>query len=660
MSLSQMLEAFDEVSLEAISSKGVIRRAKRDLSTSSYKVIETSVYQAKISTDDQIVTLTEQGPRKAMCTCPATGVCRHIVLSVLALKECSESLQKELGSGDSAAPASDSASTFQSAKDEVRQLTETQLKKYAGADWPRALVIVDGYESIEVSEHGLNCTLSITDALVKVTLISGQSLKESVYKGPKTKQRLLTTVCVILLRKQLGITLEQPIDVVSSKPESIGFDFLNAAKQEVLRSVSAVLNGTPEIAVNRLYDLAISARVQSAPRLVSQLRTLAKLASLATTRHIQFQSSTYIRSSANTYSLLLALEKFPNDFALTGVLKKDFLNAAPLELWMLGATKWRTPNGARGLTAYGFSSQTKQWYSVANARAAGNDPLFDPVSAYNSQVWNAGLLTDLIGGSVLLEQPRISTDNQISLTLDRTGKDLKTRLTWTQLIESSACYSDTHNLKQYLAEALGFGTKRASAPKPFLFAPASYTTPYFNDIDQTYYWGLLDNYDNVVELHFSGEQSTLVNYLVSIQYKIKALLITAEYGTDDIKYNLCSVLTDEKGTLNFFNASFDKMVRKKTMLDRIKSSISSYTSLEYSIDVDPISLLSESVIDACVKSFTVKLSDDEYLVLIRKAETLGLEHLVNAIKQMQVTNTPEAMLKTAYIASEIQLMAHTT
>ena len=660
MSLSQMLEAFDEVSLEALSSKGVIRRAKRDLSTSSHKVIETSVDQAKISTDGQTVTLTGQGPRKAMCTCPATGVCRHIVLSVLALKESSESFQEELSSGDSTAPVSDSVSILQSAKDQVLQLTETQLKKYAGADWLQALVIADGYEGIEVSEHGLNCTLSITDALVQVTLISGHSLKESVYKGPKTKQRLLTTVCVILLRKQSGITLEQPIDVVSSKSESLGFDFINAAKQEVLRSVSAVLNGTPEIAVNRLYDLAISARVQSAPRLVSQLRTLAKLASLATTRHIRFQPSTYIRSSANTYSLLLALEKSPSDFALAGVLKRDFLNADPLELWMLGATKWRTPNGARGLTAYGFSSQTKQWHSVVNARAAGNDLLFDPVSAYNSQVWNAGLLIDLIGGTVLLEQPRISTDNQISLTLESPGKDLKTRLTWAQLIESNACYSNIVDLKEYLAEALGFGTKRTSAPKPFLFAPTNYTTPYFNDIDQIYCWGILDDYDNVVELQFSGEQSTLVNYLVSIQYKIKALLITAEYGTDDIRYNLCSVLTDEKGTLNFFNVFFDEMVRTKTMLDRIKSSISSYTSSEYSIDVDPISLLSESVIDACVKSFTVKLSDDEYRVLNRKAETLGLEYLVNAIKQMQATNTPEAMLKTAYIASEIQLMAHTT
>ncbi len=660
MSLSQMLEAFDEVSLEAISSKGVIRRAKRDLSTSSHNVIETSVDQAKISTDGQTVTLTGQGPRKAMCTCPATGVCRHIVLSVLALKECSEPFQEELSSGDSTAPVSDSVLILQSAKNQVLQLTETQLKKYAGADWGQALVIADGYEGIEVSEHGLNCTLSITDSLVKVTLIFGQSLKESVYKGPKTKQRLLTTVCVILLRKQSGITLEQPIDVVNSKSETLGFDFINAAKQEVLRSVSAVLNGTPEIAVNRLYDLAISARVQSVPRLVSQLKTLAKLASLATTRHVRFQPSTYVRTSANTYSLLMALEKSPSDFALTGVLKRDFLNAGPLELWMLGATKWRTTNGARGLTAYGFSSQTQQWHSVVNARAAGNDPLFDPVSAYSSQVWNAGLLTDLIGSTVLLDQPRISTDSQISLTLDSPGKDLKTRLTWAQLIESNACYSNTVDLKEYLAEALGFGIKRASAPKPFLFAPTNYTRLYFNDIDQTYCWGLLDDYDNVVELQFSGEQSSLVNYLVSIQYKIKALLITAEYDTNDIKYNLCSVLTDEKGVLNFFNISFDGMVRTKTMLDRIKSSISSYSSSEYSIDVDPISQLSESVIGACVKSFTVKLSDDEYLVLNRKAETLGLEYLVNAIKQMQVTNTAEAMLKTVYIASEIQLMARIT
>lgn len=663
MSLKHMLQAFDDISLEAISSKGVIRRAKRDLSSSAHTLVETSDEQATLSTDGHTVTLTALGPKKAICTCPATGVCRHIVLSVLALKECSESSPpKNISVDDSTTPKSTpeptSASTLTSAKDKALQLTQEQLKKYAGADWPQALIIADGSDTIDVSEHGLNCTLSISDALVKVTLISGQGLKDSIYKGPKTKQRLLTTVCVILLRKQSGITLEQATDVVSAASTSIDFEYLNTAKQEILRSISAVLNGTPEIAVNRLYDLAISARLQSAPRLVSQLRTLAKFASLATTRHIQFQPSTYIRYSANTYSLLLALEKDPNDFALTGVLKRDFLKTEPLELWMLGAMKWRTPNGARGLTAYGFSAQTKQWYSVTNARAAGNDPLFDPVSVYSSQVWDTGILSDLIGSSILLELPRISTDKQIPLTLESPGRDLKTRLSWRELIESGACYASVLDLRAYLSETLGVGVRRGYSSKPFLFAPENYTNPYFNDIDQHYYLGIVDNAGNVIELQFSAQQSELVDDLVSIQYKIKALLITAEYGTDSIKYKLCSVLTNEKGGINIFNASFDKIVRTKTMLDKLKSRISSYTASEHSIDVDPISLLSESVIDACVKLTTSTLSDDECQALKRKAEIIGLEYLAHAIKQMQTG--PEAMLRAVYIASEIQLLANTT
>lgn len=653
MNLRQMLEAFDEVSLEAVSSKGVIRRAKRDLSLSAHRVIEASDAQAKLSTDGQIVTLTPLGPTKALCTCPATGVCRHIVLSVLALKEYPDFLQEE-GSVTS-------VPILESAKAQVLQLTEVQLKKYAGADWDQALVVADAYEVIDVSEHGLNCTLSIDDELVKVTLISGQSIKESVFKGPKTKQRLLTTVCLILLRKQSGIAVIQPKDandVVHSTP--IDFEFLNAAKKEVLRSVGAVLNGTPEIAVNRLYDLAISARLASAPRVVSQLRSLAKLASLSTTRHVQFQPSTYIRASANTYFLLLALEKAPSDFALTGVLRREFLNADPLELWVLGATKWRTPNGARGLTAYGFSSQTKQWYSIANARAAGSDPLFSPMSVYHSQIWNAGLLADLIGGSVLLNQPRISADNQISLTLEVPGKDLNARISWEQLVESGACHRNIADLKEYLSETLSSGIRRASAPKPFLFTPTSYTAPYFNDIDQTYYWGLLDNCGNRIELQFSGEQSTLINDLVSLQYKIKALLVTAEYGTEYVMYKLCSVLSDEKGALTVFNVSFDKMVHSKTVFEKIKSSISLYRSSEHSFEVDPISLLSESVVDACIKSSTSKLSTEECQVFVRKAETLGLGYLANALKKMQTTNDLEATLKTVYIASEVQLLASTS
>jgi hypothetical protein len=55
-------------------------------------------------------------------------------------------------------------------------------------------------------------------------------------------------------------------------------------------------------------------------------------------------------------------------------------------------------------------------------------------------------------------------------------------------------------------------------------------------------------------------------YLTSNKYKIKARLVTAEYGAEGIKYKLCSVLTEEKGSLNFFNVGFVRIIRSKKVV----------------------------------------------------------------------------------------------
>ncbi len=95
MSLSAMLETHDANALSALASVGLVRRATRDLEAGKAEVQSRDDAGASVTADGQVVTLDAGGPVAAQCSCPATGICRHIILAILALRESSEADEGE-------------------------------------------------------------------------------------------------------------------------------------------------------------------------------------------------------------------------------------------------------------------------------------------------------------------------------------------------------------------------------------------------------------------------------------------------------------------------------------------------------------------------------------------------------------------------------------
>src|SRR4051794_13215355 len=71
--------------LEALANKGLLRRAQKDYERGEVGAFEASAAGLVVTVSGQRVTLIEAGPAKAACTCPAPGVCQHILAACLAL-----------------------------------------------------------------------------------------------------------------------------------------------------------------------------------------------------------------------------------------------------------------------------------------------------------------------------------------------------------------------------------------------------------------------------------------------------------------------------------------------------------------------------------------------------------------------------------------------
>src|SRR5262249_42334872 len=117
-------------------------------------------------------------------------------------------------------------------------------------------------------------------------------------------------------------------------------------------------------------------------------------------RDIAFEPDVFLAEAATTFALMAALRRQPDDVALTGGVRRDYEAAPGFDLWMLGATTWRTEAGARGLTLHGFVPEDRRWRSVSIAGGGGVVPAFARRAAYESR-GGAGGAAGARGGRVL-------------------------------------------------------------------------------------------------------------------------------------------------------------------------------------------------------------------------------------------------------------------
>ena len=85
--LSRMLASWDEAALVALASKGLLRRASKDVAAGQVALTDRTADRARLEVDGQAVNVTADGPQAAGCSCPATGTCWHILAAVLWLQQ---------------------------------------------------------------------------------------------------------------------------------------------------------------------------------------------------------------------------------------------------------------------------------------------------------------------------------------------------------------------------------------------------------------------------------------------------------------------------------------------------------------------------------------------------------------------------------------------
>ena len=121
--IAELVSGFDDASWEALASKGLLRRARKEIEKLTDIVIAGETVDAlQINVPPVVVTMPISGPAKATCTCPAPGICQHILMAGLHLQTfASETVQAK------------QRTTEASIRDEISHITLDQVKAWVGS-----------------------------------------------------------------------------------------------------------------------------------------------------------------------------------------------------------------------------------------------------------------------------------------------------------------------------------------------------------------------------------------------------------------------------------------------------------------------------------------------------------------------------------------------
>ncbi|MBL8152382.1 MAG: SWIM zinc finger family protein, partial [Blastocatellia bacterium] len=300
--LSQHISLFDQSLLETISSKGLVRRAQKDLESIEPEIEGEEGTFLRLRVVDAFVKINEQGPTKAFCSCPSKEVCRHILIACLWLSKISKT-ENQL-SNETAGESRESPEKSQNKEISYNDLVGWAGKKLVNLAFEK---IANGEEVKIVKER----IVTVTIPTVNITCRFYSSLQESrekflesgICSCRSSSLCIHLVIAAIVYFRNLGNTLESEemelLKASAQTPRSRN-EVIASAKILIEKSIEIGICNLSEIKQERFATLAVSATGVNLPRLSAEVRVIGEQIGLALAKDAKADQYKLLQSMTRT------------------------------------------------------------------------------------------------------------------------------------------------------------------------------------------------------------------------------------------------------------------------------------------------------------------------------------------------------------------------
>jgi uncharacterized Zn finger protein len=563
--LTDVLHGIDDEALVSLANRGLLRRAQKDLESATPTILAVETDRVRLQLSEAIVEVPEL-PIRSSCSCPATGVCRHILAALLYLRDSVDVMESEspeqgqqivsAGMAESTAPELAAAGvSAETNTNETKTAAETTAEEsvtddaaQTGALVPAPADVLGNLSDEVLQKWSSKPTFRKAEKLLAANVpFEIESSESFLVRFPTHNiacrwipsggllgmhcscqaENVCEHLVAAILAYQVSLGKRQRSVPQASLTESKGAP---RTRSEVLASVGVMLREMMVLGLarlssataQRLLTLAVSAHGVDLPRMESALKTLADEVRLALRRDAQASSTNLVAQAARLEALRTALEN-STAAEFVGQHRTQYYEVGQITLRGLGAQRWQSKNGYQGLTVLFWDESRNDWATWSDTRPVGL-PGFNPERRFRMEgPWGGCESPDEAARSIL-QLSRVSRNLQgrlsgrsstQALVLGATQpRDVPAMLTkWTQLAE-----------RAQRAFGCGLAERRENADL-VLLAPMSWGPPHYDTLRQALVRPVADEVGRLVNLWlpFSTENAAGIDFL-------EQNLPTAAYG----------------------------------------------------------------------------------------------------------------------------------
>jgi hypothetical protein len=522
--LVELLGRFDDAAYEAIASRGLVRRAHKDLEKLQVTVLEEGPDEVVVGVGEHRVTMDAGGPAHARCSCPSGTVCQHILAAAMGLSRAGVAatadsaeaapVSPEQPPAAPAGPAPAERDPVAALRDELLGVEAAALKKHAGVAgyrWAWQFVQDLDPESVEISGDR---NLIVRFTRPRMTFrYPGGGVENLILDTKLADPRKYRVAAVLAFQAANGVAIGPP-DPPKARPQALdlGKDhavtsgeatqdararLLAAARRLIAESVELGLSHLSPGIEQRYSTLAVWAQGVGFHRLALMLRRIADHVELLLERTGAADEHRLLNELALAFGLVRALEaaaaRGTEPAHLMGRSRSRYDEAGTLDLIGLGAMPWRSASGYVGLTMVFWSSADRSFCTCTDARPESMRG-WDPVSRYLTEGPWSGLASPAeatgrlvtLTGAQMNDAGRLSAASGVSAIV----RELPTDSSLTELLAPYSSWADLTRDRAKLRRSL------LAEPEPVkdwvALAPSDIGAVRFDAARQTLVLPLLD------------------------------------------------------------------------------------------------------------------------------------------------------------------------
>lgn len=416
--IKNFIPFINEEFLISISNKGIYKRSLKDLEKLKENINISLNEENKIKIDiEDINVILDINIQQSSCTCPSSSICKHIIMSLLFLKEYYENNSQK-----------DVQKVINNKEDyiQLKELTqETALELIGKKDYIPIVQSVFIRNEAEFEYSNL-LTVTIASQNVKVYFPKENSIKNSMCSCKEKnfcKHRAYAIISYLIKENKITDNLESDNSFELGDKE---YEFLNNIMEYISMFFDTGITSLTEIEIKRTEKFYIQSYGMKLFQMATEIKNLSSELNLYFSKNVSFSSSRLLKTLCIIYNRAYAILISKNDIKkrniLVGTKKEDSFQLDNISVIGLGATCRLTKRNDLMVIVYFYCKDIKSIISMSTLRPMESQNI-TPEFLYNSSsVWAEDISFRIASTSKMILKNAKLTTGKISNTKSTTSK----------------------------------------------------------------------------------------------------------------------------------------------------------------------------------------------------------------------------------------------